>query len=54
MGKSVGIQLAQKGANIIVVARDKVKLARAVEEFEVCTTSGAFVPSFTPSAENGS
>lgn len=37
MGKSVGIQLAQKGANIIVVARDEAKLARAVKEFKVGT-----------------
>jgi 3-dehydrosphinganine reductase len=35
MGKAVGIQLAQKGANVVVVSRTVKKLEQAVEELKV-------------------
>jgi 3-dehydrosphinganine reductase len=35
MGKAVAIQLAQKGANVIIVARDVPKLKGALEEIRV-------------------
>lgn len=35
MGKSVAIQLAEKGANVIIVARDVKKLEDALREIKV-------------------
>jgi 3-dehydrosphinganine reductase len=43
MGKSVAIQLAQKGANIIIVARNVGKLEEALSEIKVPS------PSLSPS-----
>jgi len=37
MGKSVAIQLAKKGANVIIVARNVEKLETAIKEISVCT-----------------
>ena len=39
MGKSVAMQLAQKGANVIIVARDEGKLEAALAEITVKTSS---------------
>jgi 3-dehydrosphinganine reductase len=39
MGKSVAKQLAAKGANIIIVARNVATLKDALEEIKVCGTS---------------
>ena len=36
MGKSVAIQLAKKGANILIVARNVEKLQAALKEISVC------------------
>ena len=36
MGKSVAIQLAKKGANIMIVARGVEKLEAALKEISVC------------------
>jgi short-subunit dehydrogenase len=38
MGRAVARQLAEKGANIIIVARDEVKLAEATKYISVCRT----------------
>lgn len=38
MGKSVAIQLAEKGANVIIVARDVKKLEDALREIKVFST----------------
>ncbi|KAI5287672.1 3-dehydrosphinganine reductase [Ascosphaera aggregata] len=34
LGKSIAVQLSQKGANVIIVARNKQKLAQALEEIQ--------------------
>lgn len=39
MGKSVAIQLAKKGANIVIVARTIAKLEAAIKEISVCNVS---------------
>ena len=35
MGKAVAIQLAEKGANVVIVARDEGKLQHALQEITV-------------------
>lgn len=35
MGLAVGQQLAGKGANVVIIARDQGKLLRAIEEIQV-------------------
>lgn len=36
MGRAVASQLAQKGANIVIVARNVKKLQDATEQIKVC------------------
>ena len=36
MGKSVAVQLAKQGANILIVARNVEKLEAALREISVC------------------
>lgn len=36
MGRGLGKLLAQKGANVVIVARNKEKLAKAIEYISVC------------------
>lgn len=39
MGRALGKLLAQKGANVVIVARNKDKLAQALEYISVCVPS---------------
>lgn len=41
MGLAVGQQLAKKGANVAIIARDRGKLLQAIEEIRVCPFVGA-------------
>lgn len=54
MGKAVGKLLAEKGANVIIVARDAAKLEEALKYISVCTREHCTARTFAEMLLQGS